>query len=522
MKFTSLRIAVCMHLLLFFVVITGIVPREIVPWWAAVICLWAVIVPPQTSVLFFTALIPTFVAIPITTDFDNFNTWRIVAVIIFLRWFFSTQSWQSIRSAASSWIHSPRAYPMTTTLICLCILALASATQALDTKLAFLRIIYFANAVLVPVVAFTLARTIPSWRLRLIQALCWSALLVTAVALIQLASTYVMDVYAFMRLWGEGIQLRQFGTQWSSIAVTMGNTWLAYYGPQLSLRVFSLFTDSHSFPIYLLLAMSGIVAIAFRPIAQQAATGRATLKKLLHTRAKLMVIWAVLALLAIILSGTRGIWAASIGLPLVGGIGIWWFRSHTTAARRLWWKYLLVFTASYYLLFAIAWPIFISPQFLLSKGDWALLGNRVRSIVDFGETSNAQRLEIWRATLISIGDHPFLGVGIGNFPTVLHQHVTLARAGSSAHNVWLHVAAEMGVPALMFWIGVWLLILQSAVRVFARDPDWTIATWAGWLLIVIPWIGAYLLTDAAIFDERALLMFGIIGAAIRASDSYAS
>jgi O-antigen ligase len=522
MRFTRLRIAAAIHLALFVLVITGILPREIVPFWAIALAVWAVIVPPQESVLLFAAAIPTFVAIPITADFDNFNTWRILAVVIALRWFFTTQSFRSIFAMIGACIRRPIAYPVALSLVALSAIAMASVTQAADPKLALLRIIYFVNAAMIPIVAYALARNDRAWRLRLMRAMGWSAVLVTAFALIQLASTYVMDIYAFMRIWGEGIQLKQFGTQWSYTAVYMGNTWLAYYGPQLSLRVFSLFTDSHSFPIYLLMAMGGLVAFSLQPVARRLQDGATKLKELLTTRARLAVVWVPLALLAVILSGTRGIWAASVGLPLIFLAVAWWLRRTAAAPRRLWWRYLGVFIAMYYLLFAIAWPIFISPQFLLSKGDWALLGNRVRSIVDFGETSNAQRLAIWRASLESIRERPVLGVGIGNFPTVLDQRLTLARAGSSAHNVWLHVAAELGLLALIPWIALWLVPLWSALKIFVRDPDWTAVTWAGWTLFALPWVAAYLLTDAAIFDERALLMFGLVIALARGSDDYAS
>jgi O-antigen ligase len=522
----SLRLATALHLLLFALVVTGVLPREVVPFWAIALVLWTAIVPPKQSVLFFAAAIPTFVAIPITPDFDNFNTWRIIALVIFLRWFLSTQSWRSLAHVVMAFLKRPMNAPVALCLLGLAVLAIASVSQAADTKLALLRIIYFANAALVPIVAFALAAgdRSPSsqWRHRLMRAMGWSAVLVTTIAFIQLASTYVMDIYAFMRIWGEGIQLRQFGTQWSTIAVTMGNTWLAYYGPQLSLRVFSLFTDSHSFPIYLLMALGGVVAFALQPVAGRLKESGIRLRDLLHTRTRMSIVWIPLGLLAVILSGTRGIWAASIGLPLIFLAVAWYLkrtRPEPVPGRRMWWKYLGILIASYYLLFLVAWPVFVSPQFLLSKGDWALLGNRVRSIVDWGETSNAQRLEIWRASVASIREHPLLGVGIGNFPVVLEQHVTLARAGSSAHNVWLHVAAEMGVPALLLFIGIWCAAIASCLRLFARSTDMPTATWSGWVLFVVPWIAAYLLTDAALFDERALLMFGLVIALARGSDS---
>lgn len=518
MKLPSGRIILIGHLVLFTLVVTGILPRTVVPFWTIALLIWAAAVPPAVSVPFFVTAIPTFVAIPITADFDNFNMWRPLALVIFLRWFLATWSWRTLLSSVHSFLRRPWHMPVAAALTLIALAAALSLTQAADLAAGIRRIIFFANAALVPVVTAALVRRDAAWRPVLLRAIALSAVLVTVVAFIQLASTYLMDVYAFMRIWGEGIQLRQYGALWSHIAVWMGNTWLAYYGPQLSLRVFSLFPDSHSFPVYLLLALGGVAAGAFRPITDRLAAGARTLRELARTRASLSVLWLVAGLLAVILSGTRGIWAASVGLPAVVGVIAWWLsRTGAAPARRLLWRYLGAFLAVYYLLFGIAWPVFVSPQFLLSKGDWNLLGNRVRSIVDFGETSNSARLEIWSATLRSIADRPLLGVGVGNFPTVLDQHIILAKAGSSAHNLWLHVAAEIGLAGLAAFLWIWYAAYRSAVRIFASASAHT-AVYAGWILLALPWVAAYLLTDAALLDERALLLFGITVAFLRGAD----
>ena len=369
--------------------------------------------------------------------------------------------------------------------------------------------IFFVNAALVPIVAYAVSRRNDPVRNNTIVAIAWAAIMVIVAGFIQLASTYLMDIYAFMRIWGEGIQLRQFGSLWSQIAVHMGNTWLAYYGAQLSLRMFSVFPDSHSFPVFLLLAIAGLAAVGFKPLTNG----------IWRTRGALSVVWIPLGFLAIILSGTRGIWAASVGIPLIIFAALWWMRRTGVAPDcRQAWKYLAAWMAAFYLLFAVAWPIFVSPQFLLSGGDRGLLIGRFRSIVDFGETSNRARLVIWSATLTSIAHHPLLGVGLGNFPVVLGQQTILAKAGSSAHNIWLHIAAELGVPALLPAVAVFVLTIMGAYRVFVRTRDHALSWYAGWMLIALPWIAAYLLTDAALFDERALLIFGISVALIRGAE----
>src|SRR3989338_9657850 len=125
----------------------------------------------------------------------------------------------------------------------------------------------------------------------------------------------------------------------------------------------------------------------------------------------------------------------------------------------------------FFLLFIVAFPIFASPQFRLYKMDSELLAKRVRSIINFGETSNKERIRIWKLSLESIKNNPFLGVGIGNFPVVLNQDLSLAKAGSSAHNIYLHIAAEMGILALIFSIWfLWILVKKIYNNfIFSKD-----------------------------------------------------
>ena len=65
--------------------------------------------------------------------------------------------------------------------------------------------------------------------------------------------------------------------------------------------------------------------------------------------------------------------------------------------------------------------------------------------VDPFETSNSGRIYIWKQSLESVIASPVFGVAIGNYPVILNQDVSLAKAGSSAHNLFLQIAAEIGL-----------------------------------------------------------------------------
>lgn len=487
MKLSKLNIVFISELAVFTMVILDILPRETVIYLTAALAVYVIIANLEDATIFFIRSIPFFLAIPLTSTFDNFNAWRILSVIIFLKW--TWLEYQNLNIKNQNYTSKVKNYGFKIPLLGLLVFALLSVIPAGDKILAIKRIIYFINLSLIGFVIYDLAKN-SDFAKRLIRNITIPIIAVALVGFLQVISTYFVDIYQFMRIWGEGIQCRQFGEQWCNIAVQVGNTWFAYYGEQLSLRVFSLFPDSHSFPQFLLLGLPAIFAVFW-------------------TRKKQLVTWVSLIFLATILSGTRGIWAASIGVILSvsfyallltwqGEIG------HRRTLLRIF-SYLGIF----FILFVVAFPIFQSPQFLVSKGDSDLFKKRVRSIIDFGETSNSQRIQIWKDSLRSIKDHPILGVGIGNFPVVLNQKLELARAGSSAHNIYLHIAAEMGIPALILALWFIWLLLKRLYSNFISDHDSILATYYGATLLFIPWILIYSLTDVALFDERAFLIFVI-------------
>lgn len=164
-------------------------------------------------------------------------------------------------------------------------------------------------------------------------------------------------------------------------------------------------------------------------------------------------------------------------------------------------------------MFAFVYPLSATPQFHLWAGQ-ATLGSRIHSIIDFSETSNKLRLAIWKASALSTLHHPLLGVGIGNFPSVLGQDISLAKAGSSAHNLYLQIGAELGIPALLIALALLWIIFKRAFDIFKKSSVPFDQLYFGALLIVVPWLYAYLMTDAALFDERAFLMFSILAVTI--------
>jgi putative inorganic carbon (HCO3(-)) transporter len=77
------------------------------------------------------------------------------------------------------------------------------------------------------------------------------------------------------------------------------------------------------------------------------------------------------------------------------------------------------------------------------------------AITESLEGSAATRIEIWRGAVKMIKAHPWWGVGYGAFPRFIPRYTDVRVGHLDAHNSYLLIASEMGVPTLL----VFLLIL---------------------------------------------------------------
>lgn len=80
-----------------------------------------------------------------------------------------------------------------------------------------------------------------------------------------------------------------------------------------------------------------------------------------------------------------------------------------------------------------------------------------------------ERAAHWQAALAMFSDHPWTGVGLGNYPVAYPQYA-LPRWPDPlghAHNYFLNIAAEAGLPGLaayLVWVGGGLWVAVQAVR----------------------------------------------------------
>jgi O-antigen ligase len=110
--------------------------------------------------------------------------------------------------------------------------------------------------------------------------------------------------------------------------------------------------------------------------------------------------------------------------------------------------------------------VLIGTALLMVGGFWVavtqpVLGRLVDNPADIGETAMG-RVAIWQSMLPLVGDYFFTGSGLQSTMMVYSSYVLLLHVGflSYAHNLYLQIAIEQGIPGLLAFI--WLI--GSAVR----------------------------------------------------------
>jgi O-antigen ligase len=83
-----------------------------------------------------------------------------------------------------------------------------------------------------------------------------------------------------------------------------------------------------------------------------------------------------------------------------------------------------------------------------------------------------ERLAHWQAAISMANDHPFIGVGLGNYEAAYpaYRLVGWPRALGHAHNDYLNLLAETGLVGLTGYVAGWALIVYWTLRAL-QQPD---------------------------------------------------
>ena len=179
---------------------------------------------------------------------------------------------------------------------------------------------------------------------------------------------------------------------------------------------------------------------------------------------------AVVALLsagALLASYSRGAWlgaGAAAAILLLGAL-------RPASARP---TLLLVLLAAALLVAGHGlWPQWVVAR--VSSITQDISGDDVRGVVlTTANFAVVERLAHWQAAAEMAAAHPWLGVGLGNYAAAYDRY-RLARwplALGHAHNFYLNLAAETGLPGLLVFVALLLAAALQALRVLRTARGW--------------------------------------------------
>jgi putative inorganic carbon (HCO3(-)) transporter len=120
--------------------------------------------------------------------------------------------------------------------------------------------------------------------------------------------------------------------------------------------------------------------------------------------------------------------------------------------------------------------------FIAFRAEAGSLAPRLESIYGAAgsqDQTGAGRTNVWRGAWTSIKERPVLGLGYGSFiseanelmlrtPGVNLKNMTLRNNGLYAHNAYIETAAEVGIPGLIFFLGILVSTFRALRRAASR------------------------------------------------------
>lgn len=458
---------------------------------AAALVFLVLILDLSSGATVFIASLPLLTVFPVLESSDSFAVWRVLVFVLFLKWIwiYAAKKNAPVQCCLIDYLKKfpPLIFPLI--LAATLVLSLSVAPYPL---IGLKKIFFLINALMIVPPVFYAASSRRGFHL-IQKGVVAAVFIIVGVATLQIFLTsFFLSLYDFWQFWAEKFIPIFYGRNLADL-LAVSNTWFSYYSDFLpTLRAFSVFPDSHSFALFLVLALPILVYYGYQ--------------KMSFDNNFWPLVLALVSLTGIILSGSRGAWV-SAAMVLV-------FFAVFAAVLKLQGRFHKIFMAPIAVL-AIFFILFVPASLLISTtrenfqsgGGTTLAFERFKTVSQKEETSNLGRMEIWKFTLVFIADHPWLGAGVGNYALVLQEDISAVKRGASAHNLYLDLAAESGIPAALALLALFLSILLSLWRkikenIFSDKTIFYVIFGMSFL-----WMAAYGLFDVVLLNDKVLLLF---------------
>jgi O-antigen ligase len=183
----------------------------------------------------------------------------------------------------------------------------------------------------------------------------------------------------------------------------------------------------------------------------------------------------VLIIISLVISQTRSAWLGTIVIIVVSLLLVLIF---SPANRKKW----IIGSLSGFVGIALIIFLLIASdnEDSLSKSvkeRAATMTLRLDSTTASGANAD-ERVKIWKKTIAMIKDHPFTGVGPGNWRVAVAPYggneLVWAHGNyvpDRPHNVYLHITSETGLPGAILYFGMWTLIAVIAFKVLMKTAS---------------------------------------------------
>ena len=297
---------------------------------------------------------------------------------------------------------------------------------------------------------------------RVMKTLVVSGFVVATMALVQFFFQFIFGLNRVYLFWAAFISPVFLGHNVTA-AVLKNPSWLVNISGTTYLRAVATFPDPHMLAFFLGMLL---------PLA---------LGLYLKSKRMIYLVAFFVMFLADLLTFSRGGYLGLFAGFLLA-IGFLWNRLGKSART----GFGVVFLAGAILLFV---PGPISERFV--------------SIFNFKEGSNMGRIETWKKAGKIIGEHPFFGVGIGNYALEIDPKADY-RDPIYAHSLYLDVTAETGLIGLLAWLGFLAALSVGFLKKASRE------TYFFWLFLSLVVFSAHALVETPLYSPIILPLFLII------------
>ena len=234
-----------------------------------------------------------------------------------------------------------------------------------------------------------------------------------------------------------------------------------------------------------------------------------------HRKARRFLIWATVGLSVILalmsanlaLTLTRAAWV-SVTVAVVG-IGCYFVVK--TLLTYMPWKRSLLGLALVGVVFCVLMVNTNSRQVIIGIVPRHIKA-RVQTMIAHPAGFMSERPQWWRTSLQMIRKHPLTGIGLGRF-RYAYQHSGPDEQYYTpyhAHNIYLHIATEQGIPSLLLFLWMVTIICRQVFVMRKTNDLWRMGVFMGASGFLISAL-IYGLADNILHQRTVLLFYFIIG-----------